>query len=75
MKLILCFFKQLFGFGKAKEVEDDYRGIFECEVGRQPFKYLVIPIYYRKLLNKKWKPVEDGLYCSLTGLPMFILPF
>jgi hypothetical protein len=55
----LCFFKQLFGFGKAKEVEDDYRGIFECEVGRRTFKYLVVPIYYRKFLNKKWKLVED----------------
>ena len=71
MKLILSFFEQLSGlkinfhkseffcFGKAKGVEDDYRTIFGCEVGTLPFKYLGIPIHYRRLLNKEWKPVED----------------
>jgi hypothetical protein len=33
--------------------------IFGCEVRALPFKYLDIPIQYRKLLNKEWKPAED----------------
>ena len=71
MKLILSLFEQLSGlkinfhksevfcFGKAKDHQDDYRSIFGCEVGELPFRYLGIPIHYRKLLNKEWKPVED----------------
>jgi hypothetical protein len=71
MKLILAFFEQLSGlkinyhkselycFGKAVEVRDQYRNIFGCEIGSLPFKYLGIPIHYRKLLNKEWKTVED----------------
>ena len=50
MKLILAMFEQLSGlkinfhkseiycFGKAKEVQDDYRHIFCCEAGSLPFK-------------------------------------
>jgi hypothetical protein len=71
MKLILCIFEQLSGlkinfhkselfcFGRAKESEDEYRDLFRCEIGSMPFKYLGIPIYYMKLLNKEWKLVED----------------
>jgi hypothetical protein len=65
LKLILCIFEQLSGlkiifhkseiycFGEAKEKQDDYRHIFGCEVGAIPFKYLGIPIHYRRLLNKE----------------------
>jgi hypothetical protein len=71
MKLILCLFEQLSGlkinfhkselycFGRAKEQENEYRHIFGCEIGALPFKYLGIPIHYRRLLNKEWKPAED----------------
>ena len=64
MKLILCIFEQLsdlkinfyksdfFRFGKAKVVEYEYLQMFGCEVGSLPFRYLGIPIHYRKLLNK-----------------------
>jgi hypothetical protein len=52
MKLILCLLKQLsrlkinfhkreiFCFGEAKELEDEFRCIFGCEIGSFPFKYL-----------------------------------
>src|SRR5664279_1083308 len=71
MKLILAIFEQLSGlkinfhksdffcFGKAKDEENEYQSIFGCESGSLPFKYLGIPIHYRKLLNKEWKPIED----------------
>jgi hypothetical protein len=70
MKLILCIFEHLSGlkinfykseifcFGKAKEVEDQYKQIFGCESGALPFNYLGIPIHYRRLLNKEWSSVE-----------------
>jgi hypothetical protein len=71
MKLILCIFEQLSGlkinfhkseifcFGKAEDEVDQYKSIFGCEAGSLPFKYLGIPIHYRRLLNKEWNPVED----------------
>jgi hypothetical protein len=71
MKLILAIFEQLsnikinfhkselYCFGKAKDVENDYRTTFGCEIGTVLFIYLGIPIHYRKLLNKEWKPAED----------------
>jgi hypothetical protein len=50
---------RFFCFGKAKEVENDYKILFGCEVGSLPFRYLGIPIHFRKLKNGEWKPIED----------------
>ena len=70
MKLILCLFEQLSGlkinfhkseifcFGNAKEMEQQYKQIFGCESGSLPFKYLGVPIHYRRLLNSEWYPVQ-----------------
>jgi hypothetical protein len=67
MKLILCIFEELSGlkinfhksevfcFGKAKDVENEYISFFGCESGSFPFKYLGIPIHFRKLKNGEWK--------------------
>jgi hypothetical protein len=58
MKLVLCIFEQLSGlkinfhkreiycFGEAKVVENEYKHIFSCESGSFPFKYLGIPIHF-----------------------------
>ena len=71
MKLIFCIFEQLSGlkinfhkselycFGNAKEVENDYMQLFGCEPGLFPFTYLGIPIHFCKLRNSDWKVVED----------------
>jgi hypothetical protein len=71
MKLILCLFEplsslkinfdksEIFCFEKAREAVNDYKQLFGSGVGKLPFKYLGIPIYYRRLLNKESKPVED----------------
>jgi hypothetical protein len=79
MKLILCLFEQLSGlkinfhkcelfcFGKAKEEENNYRHIFGYEFGSLTFKYLGIPIHYRRLLNKEWKPIEDRFERKLAS--------
>jgi hypothetical protein len=56
----MYFYKsELFFFGKAKDLEDQYKHIFGCEAGSLPFKYLGIPIHYRRLLNKQWNLVEN----------------
>ena len=79
MKLILSMFEQLSGlkinfhkceifcFGEAKHHQEEYRRIFGCAIGTLPFKYLGIPIHYRKLLNKEWKPVEDRFDRKLSS--------
>ena len=71
IKLIICIFEQLSGlkinfhkseifcFGKAKDMQNQYAKIFGCEVGSLPFRYLGIQIHHRKLLNKGWNPVEN----------------
>jgi len=59
MKLLLTMFEQLFGlkinfhkselfyFGAAKGVQQDYMNIFGCNVGEAPFTYLGIPLHYK----------------------------
>ena len=58
---------EIFCFGNAKDMQEEYRHIFGCEIGALPFKYLGIPIHYRKLLNKEWKPVEDRFEKKLSS--------
>ena len=79
MKLILCMFEQLSGlkinyhkseifcFGMAKGVEEQYKNLFGCESGSFPFKYLGIPIHFRKLKNGEWKLVEDRFEKKLAS--------
>jgi hypothetical protein len=78
MKLILCIFEQLLGlkinfhkseffcFGKAKDMEDQYRHIFGCESGSLPLKYMGIPIHYRTLRNAEWNPIENRFASKLV---------
>jgi hypothetical protein len=60
LKLLLCAFKQLsslkinfhkselFCFREAKEMQKEYSSIFRCQCGSYPFKYLGIPMRYKK---------------------------
>jgi hypothetical protein len=79
MKLILCIFERLlelkinvhksevFCFGHAKEMQDDYKILFGCEIGSLPFRYLGIPIHFRRLRNGEWKPIEDRFEKKLSS--------
>jgi hypothetical protein len=79
MKLILCIFEQLSGlkinfhkselfcFGNAKESQDEYRILFGCEIGSLPFRYLGIPIHFRRLKNGEWKLIEDHFEKKLSS--------
>jgi hypothetical protein len=56
----------LFCFGKAKEVEDQYRNLFGCESRTLCYKYLVIPIHFQKL-KKERKHLEDRFERKLSS--------
>jgi hypothetical protein len=56
-----------FCFGKARDEEEEYRNIFGCEIDTFPFRYLGIPIHFRKLKNGEWKPVEDWFEKKLAN--------
>ena len=59
MKLLLCAFEQLsrlkinfhkseiFCYGHAKEMEDEYTTLFGCNAGEYSFRYLGIPMHHR----------------------------
>jgi hypothetical protein len=49
---------ELFCFGKATELEHQYKNIFGCTSGTLPFRYLGVPIHYRRLRNSEWNPME-----------------
>jgi hypothetical protein len=79
MKLLLCAFEQLLGpkinfhkselfcYGTANDNQVEYTQIFRCKVGSFPFRYLEIPMYHRKLMNKDWKHVEEIFQKRLSG--------
>ncbi|WVZ96321.1 hypothetical protein U9M48_041976 [Paspalum notatum var. saurae] len=79
MKMILCMFEELsclkinfhkseiFCFGQAKECESLYSNLFGCKVGEYPFRYLVLPMHFRKLNNKEWKLIEDRIEKKLSN--------
>jgi hypothetical protein len=71
MKLLLSAFKKLSGlkinfhkskifcFGQTKEFEPQYEQLFRCKKGTYPFRYLGIPMYFKKLNNKDWERIEE----------------
>ncbi|WVZ50186.1 hypothetical protein U9M48_001463, partial [Paspalum notatum var. saurae] len=79
MKMILCMFEELSGlkinfhkseifcFGQAKECESLYSNLFGCKVGEYPFRYLGVPLHFRKLNNKDWKLIEDRIEKKLSN--------
>ena len=79
MKLLLCAFEQLselkinfhkselFCFGEAKNQQSIYSQIFGCGMGTFPFRYLGIPMHFRRLKNADWKEVEERFQKKLCA--------
>jgi hypothetical protein len=77
MKSILCIFEQLSGlkinfneselfcFGKAKDMEQQYMQIMGCESDVLPIRYLGIPVHYRTLRNAEWNPIKSRFISKL----------
>jgi hypothetical protein len=78
LKLLLCAFEQLSGlninfhkseifyFDEARNFENIYSQLFECQVGAYPFKYLGIPMHYKRLNNIDWKELEQRIEKNST---------
>jgi hypothetical protein len=52
---------EIFCFGQAKELEPQYEQLFGCNKGSYPFRYLGIPMHFRKLNNKDWEMTEERI--------------
>ncbi|WVZ82121.1 hypothetical protein U9M48_029422 [Paspalum notatum var. saurae] len=66
--LLLTFIRvKFFCFGQAKECENDYSELFGCRVGTFPFRYLGLPMHYKKLRNSDWKTIEERFEQRLSG--------
>jgi hypothetical protein len=73
LKLILTAFEKLSGlkinfhksenfcFSEAKDHELQYEELFRCKKDSYTFRYLRIPMHYRKLTNKDWKLMEERI--------------
>jgi len=58
---------ELFCFGAANNHGLEYKGIFGCVEGSFPFRYLGIPMHYRKLSNKHWCSIEERFQRKLSS--------
>ena len=45
----------------------EYEQIFGCSQGMFPFRYLGIPMHYRRLQNSDWKGVDERFQKRLSG--------
>jgi mannosylglycoprotein endo-beta-mannosidase len=71
LKIILCTFEHLTGlkinfsksevycFGSVVEKQEEYAYIFTCKVGEVPFRYLGMPVHYKRLCKIDWRPAEE----------------
>ena len=58
---------ELFCFGAANNHSLEYKRIFGCVEGSFPFRYLGIPMHYRKLSNKHWCSIEERFQKKLSS--------
>ena len=79
LRTILCAFEQMLGlkinfhkseiycFGEAKNIENEYMELFGCNTGTFPIRYLGIPVHYRKLSNNDWLRVQERFEKRLSS--------
>jgi hypothetical protein len=79
LKLLLIAFEELSGlkinfhkseafcFGEAKDNESQYEQLFGCKKCSFPFRYLGIPMHFRKLNNKNWEIIEERIEKKLSS--------
>jgi hypothetical protein len=59
LNIVFFIIKVRFCFGQDKEMEQEYSQLFGCKSGSYPFRYLGIPMHYRKLSNADWRIIEE----------------
>jgi len=58
---------EIFCFGQAKECENAYSELFGCKSGSFPFRYLGLPMHYRKLRNSDRRHIEERFEKRFIG--------
>ena len=78
MKMLLCVFQlsglkinfhksEIFCFGQAKEMEQQYSQLLGCQYGKYSFRYLAIPMHFEKLSNADQRIVEEKFEKELSS--------
>jgi hypothetical protein len=57
---------ELFCFGQANDEERQHGQLFGCPIGSYPFRYLGIPMHFRRLRNKDWEKIEERIEKKLS---------
>jgi hypothetical protein len=57
---------EIFCFENVKDQELQYE-LFHCKKGSYPFRYLGIPMHYKKLNNNDWKMIEEQIEKKLSS--------
>ena len=52
---------------KQKNFENQYKELFECNLGAFPIRYLGITIHYRRLPNNDWLKVKERFEKHLSS--------
>ena len=63
----MIFIKVNSSFSAKEKIEAQYSELFGCKLGSYPFRYLGIPMHYRKLNNNDWKLIEDRIEKRFSG--------
>jgi hypothetical protein len=50
---------ELYCFGDAQDVLDQYKEIFGCQSREFPIWYFAIPVHYQKMRNSDWKQMDE----------------
>jgi len=58
---------ELFCFGNANNRGHEYMNLFGCVQGSFSFRYLGVPMHFRKLSNKHWSVVEERFQKKLNS--------
>lgn len=79
LKFILCLFEQVSGLkinfhksdlyclSSAQELGCSLEEIFTCKLGDFPFRYLGVPLRFKRLANSDWKQVEERVEGRLAS--------
>lgn len=79
LKFLLCLFEQMSGLkinfhksdlyclGNAIDIGCQLEEIFTCKLGTFPFRYLGVPLSFKRLTNKEWKSIEDRVEGRLAS--------
>jgi hypothetical protein len=58
---------ELFYYGDAREMEQQYTELFGCDIGQYPFRYVGIPMHHKRISNADWKIIEEKFEKKLSS--------